>query len=105
MKYISLEYELQSLNKSNSKKASDLRKVTMPVRHIKEHPARRVKTDSAKPWARKYTNIDEIRSSLRSQNQEELVEGMFLSITVVASFLNLYRSFNGIEESVIHKVG
>ncbi|KAF8219132.1 hypothetical protein L208DRAFT_1448990 [Tricholoma matsutake] len=46
----------------------------MPVRHIKEHATRRMNTDSSKPRARRFTNIDEIRSGLRSQNQDEFIQ-------------------------------
>ena len=77
----------------------------MPVRHVKEHPTKRANTNGSKPFSRKFTNIDEIRSSLRSQNQHELVEGVFLLTTAVAAFLILHRSIDDIEESVIQKAG
>jgi hypothetical protein len=56
----------------------------MPVRHIKEHPATRLNTDGSKTRVQKFTNVDQIRSCLRSQSQEELVEGQFLFTTEVA---------------------
>ena len=55
-------------------------------RHVKEHPTKRVNTDGSKPFSRNFTNIDQIRSSLRSQNQDELVTGVFLSSIAVAVF-------------------